>query len=260
MLNFLTSYRCFEIYMNDADTFPGHAEVHVWAVWLKAPPPVNRAYRRLLSPDEIARADRFVFEHLTRSHELSQGALRLLLAHFLKCRPGEVAFGFGPRGKPMLQGDSRIRFNMAHSGGLALYAVTADCEIGVDVEELRDIPEIEQVASHYFSKAEASQLSSIGPEIATREAFFRCWTRKEAYIKAIGDGLYLPLDQFQVTLLSDAPAQFVRIGDDSAAAAEWTLEHLDPAPNYVGALAYHAAPRRIVFHQPLNPEQLLNGI
>jgi|HubBroStandDraft_4_1064222.scaffolds.fasta_scaffold79776_2 4'-phosphopantetheinyl transferase len=246
--------------MNDVDSLSRHVEVHVWAVWLKASPPVNRAYRCLLSPHEMARADRFVFEHLTRSHELSQGALRLLLAHSLKCQPGDVAFRFGPRGKPMLQGDSRMRFNMAHSGSLALYAITVDCEIGVDVEELRDIPELEQVASHYFSKAEALQLLSIADEMATREAFYRCWTRKEAYIKAVGDGLYLPLDQFQVTLLSDAPAKFIHIGDDSAAAAEWTLQHLDPAPNYFGALAYHAAPRNIVFHEPLKPEQLLNGI
>ena len=246
--------------MNDVDSLSRHVEVHVWAVWLKASPPVNRAYRCLLSPHEMARADRFVFEHLTRSHELSQGALRLLLAHSLKCQPGDVAFRFGPRGKPMLQGDSRMRFNMAHSGSLALYAITVDCEIGVDVEELRDIPELEQVASHYFSKAEALQLLSIADEMATREAFYRCWTRKEAYIKAVGDGLYLPLDQFQVTLLSDAPAKFIHIGDDSAAAAEWTLQHLDPAPNYFGALAYHAAPRNVVFHEPLNPEQLLNGI
>ena len=160
----------------------------------------------------------------------------------------------------MLQSDSRIHFNMAHSGSLALYAVTVDCEIGVDVEELRDIPEIEQVASRYFSKPEAAQLLSISPKLAVREAFFRCWTRKEAYIKAIGDGLYLPLDQFQVTLEPDAPARFIHIGNDSAAAAEWTLQHLDPAPNYLGALAYHAAPRKIVMHEPLHPEQLLNGI
>jgi 4'-phosphopantetheinyl transferase len=246
--------------MDDVEASKGRSEVHVWAVWLKAPPEVNRAYRRLLSLHEIARADRFAFEHLTRSHELSQGTLRLLLAHSLKCKPEDVAFRFGPRGKPMLQGDSRIRFNMAHSGRLALYAITVDCEIGVDVEELRDIPEMEQVASHYFSKAEAIQLLSIGDEIATREAFYRCWTRKEAYIKAVGDGLYLPLDQFQVTLLSDAPAKFIHIGNDSAAAAQWTLQHLDPAPNYFGALAYHAAPRTIVFHEPLNPEQLLAGI
>lgn len=246
--------------MNDIDLITRHTEVHVWAVWLKAPVVVNQAYRRLLSPTEIVRADRFAFEHLTRSYELSQGALRLLLANLLKCNPSDVSFRFGRRAKPMLQGGSRIRFNMAHSGGLALYAFTVDCEIGVDVEELREIPEIAQVASHYFSKAEASELLSIGDKISARDAFFRCWTRKEAYIKAVGDGLYLPLDQFQVTLSQDAPVKFVHIGSNVRAAAGWTLQHLDPAPDYVGALAYPAAPRDIVFHGPLSPEQLLNGI
>ena len=246
--------------MNDFDLVPGQAEVHVWGLWLKAPAAVNQAYRRLLSPTEAVRADRFVFDYLTRSYELSQGALRLLLANFRKCEPSDIGFDFGPRGKPLLQGGSRIRFNMAHSGAMALYAFTLDCEIGVDVEELRDIPDLAQIASHYFSKAEASELLSISDSISARDAFFRCWTRKEAYIKAVGDGLYLPLDQFQVTLSRNTPVRFVHIGEDAGAAAEWTLQHLDPAPNYVGALAYQAAPRNIVLHGPFNPEQLLNGI
>ncbi len=246
--------------MNNIDLVPGNTEVHIWGVWLKAPAAVNHAYRSLLSPSEIVRADRFVFERLTLSYQLSQGALRLLLAHSLECEPADIEFRFGPRGKPMLQGSSRIRFNMAHSGDLALYALTVDCEIGIDVEELRDIPDIEKVASHYFSRAEASELLSIGDKISARDAFFRCWTRKEAYIKAVGDGLYLPLDQFQVTLFRDAPAKFVHIGNDVSAAAEWTLEHLDPAPNYLGALAYQSTPRNIVFHAPLDPAQLLDGI
>jgi len=246
--------------MSDTGLFPGSREVHVWAIWLKAPAALNRAYRQLLSPLEIARADRFVFEHLTRSYELSQGALRLLLASSLKCRPQEVAFRFAARGKPMLEGDSRIRFNMAHSRDLALYALTFDCEIGVDVEEVRDVPEIERIAAHYFCKAEASELKAIGAKTPTREAFFRCWTRKEAYIKAIGDGLYFPLDQFQVTLSADTPAKFVHIGNHTGVAAQWALQHLDPAPNYIGALAYQDTPRPVCMHRPLSPEQLLDGI
>jgi 4'-phosphopantetheinyl transferase len=246
--------------LNSVAFIPANTEVHIWAVWLTASVEVNRDFRELLSRSELARADRFVFERLSRSYELSQGALRLLLAHSLRCNPREVEFRFGPRGKPMLEEGSRICFNLAHSGGLALYGFTLDTEIGIDVEELRDIPDIEQIASHYFSKAEASELLSIGPKLPTREAFFRCWTRKEAYIKAIGDGLSLPLDQFQVTLSSDAPAKFVHIGNDFDRAAEWTLQHLDPAPNYLGAVAYHAAPRNIVMHKPLVPEHLLNGL
>ncbi len=122
--------------------------MHIWAIWLTAPVEVNRAFRGFLSRRELVRADRFVFEHLSRSYELSQGALRLLLAHSLRCNPREVEFRFGPRGKPMLEEGSRVRFNLAHSGGLALYGFTLDTELGIDVEELRDISDIEQIASH----------------------------------------------------------------------------------------------------------------
>lgn len=149
---------------------------------------------------------------------------------------------------------------MAHSGQLALYAFTLDVDIGVDVEEMRDVPDIEQIAAHYFCKAEASELKAIGGGQPATHAFFRCWTRKEAYIKAVGDGLYLPLDQFQVTLGADAPTKFVHIGNDPSLADGWTLQHLDPAPNYVGALAYRDAPRTIHLHGPLSPEQLLSGL
>jgi 4'-phosphopantetheinyl transferase len=149
---------------------------------------------------------------------------------------------------------------MSHSGGLAIYALTADCEVGIDVEEVRDMSDIEEIASHNFSAAEAAQFLSISGMEAKKEAFFRCWTRKEAYIKAVGDGLYLPLDKFQVTLLPDVPARFVQIGNDPRAAAEWTLQHLDPAPRYVGAIAYQADPRVIVFHQPLDSRELLEGV
>jgi 4'-phosphopantetheinyl transferase len=238
---------------------PESSDVHVWPVLLEAPVAVSRAYRDLLSPTEIARADRFVFEHLTRSHELSHGALRLLMARSLNCRPQAVEFNYGPRGKPFLHQDSRIRFNMAHSGQLALYAFTLDVEIGVDVEEMRDVPDIEQIAAHYFCNAETVELKAIGGGKPATQAFFRCWTRKEAYIKAVGDGLYIPLDQFQVTLGADAPTKFVHIGNEPSVAAHWTLQHLDPAPNYIGALAYQAAPRTIHLHQPLSPEQLLSG-
>jgi len=148
---------------------------------------------------------------------------------------------------------------MSHSGGLALFAFTTDCEVGVDVEEVRGVFDIEQIASHYFCSAEASDLLSIRGTEAKLEAFFRCWTRKEAYIKAVGDGLYHPLDNFQVTLLPNDPVRFVHIGHDSGAAAEWTLQHLDPVSNYVGALAYQAEGRSILFHQALEAEELLEG-
>ncbi len=159
-----------------------------------------------------------------------------------------------------MRGDSQIRFNMSHSGGLALIAFAVDCEIGVDLEEVRKISDLEQIASHFFCRAEASELLSINDAKLQEEAFFRCWTRKEAYIKAVGDGLYTPLNDFQVTLLCDHPVRFVHIGANAQTATEWTLQHLDPAPNYIGAIAYQAGAREIVFHQPLGAKELLELI
>src|SRR5947209_3169719 len=121
--------------MSNVNSLLTQPEVQVWAVRLAAPADVNYAYRTLLSREEAARADRFAFENLRRSYELSQGALRLLLSYYLDCHPRDVEFTIGPRGKPALRGYSRIRFNMSHSGGLAMYAFIADCEIGLDVEE-----------------------------------------------------------------------------------------------------------------------------
>ena len=246
--------------MRSIYALPEPSEIHVWPIWLQAPEVVNRAYRALLSPTEIAQADRFAFSHLSRSYEISRGALRLLLSRYLGCRPSDLVFTFGPRGKPGVSGGgSQIRFNLSHSGDLALYALTVNCEIGVDVEKVRNISGIEQIASRFFCPGEASNLLSIAEARQREEAFFRCWTRKEAYIKAVGDGLSAPLDRFQVTLLRDDPAQFVHIGNDRRAAARWTLQHLDPAANYIGALAYQADARAIALHEPLEAQQLLES-
>lgn len=232
-------------------------DIHVWAVWLTASPTVIRTYQAVLSPEERARAERFVFDRQRQSYELSQGALRLLLAGYAGCPAQEVAFQFGLRGKPALCGESQIRFNKSHSGGLAVFAFTTGCEIGVDVEEAREIPFADQIASSNFCPAEALELSSLGSSTATHAAFLRCWTRKEAYIKAVGDGLYLPLDQFQVTLLPEHPARFVHIGDDPTQASEWTLHHIEPARGYIGALAYRGKPRTIRLQAAVDCDELL---
>jgi 4'-phosphopantetheinyl transferase len=244
--------------MISVDSLQGTQSVDVWAVWLSAPTPGSCAFRALISSEEILRADRFVFEHLRVSYEVSHGVLRVLLAQYLKCSPRELVFTFGRRGKPTLCGDSQLRFNMSHSGGLAVYAFTFGCEIGVDIEEVRDMCGFEQIAERYFCRAEASQLLSITGEEQREDAFFRCWTRKESYIKAIGDGLCVPLDQFQVTLLPDAPARFVHIGHDTSSASTWTLQHLEPVPGYVGALAYHADARNIVLRPPQHAQDILD--
>jgi 4'-phosphopantetheinyl transferase len=246
--------------MISLDSPQGTPRVDVWAVWLTAPAAVSSAFRGLISSDEVFRADRFAFDHLRHAYQVSHGVLRVLLAQYLECSPRALEFTLGPMGKPALLGGGRLRFNMSHSGELAVYAFTFDCEIGVDIEQARDTSGIEQIAERYFCPEEASELLSIPGGKARQDAFFRCWTRKESYIKATGDGLSATLDQFQVTLLPEAPARFVHIGHDASAAAKWTLHHLEPVPGYVGALAYHAGARHIELHPPQQAQDILATI
>ncbi len=243
--------------MPDTEVRILRSEVHVWTVRLIGPAGVNHVYRDFLSPEETTRADRFAFEHLRRSYELSQGGMRMLLAHYLDCHPRDVEFTFGPRGKPALR-DGRIRFNMAHSSNLAIYAFTQDCEIGIDIEKMRSIPDLEQIADRYFCSAERSEVLSNKDSSARHEAFFRCWTRKEAYVKAVGTGLYLPLNQFQTTLSSNDQVRFMHTGNDIDAAGGWTIQHLETDPGYVGALAYQAEAHHVVFREPVGTQQLLH--
>jgi 4'-phosphopantetheinyl transferase len=117
----------------------------------------------------------------------------------------------------------------------------------------------ELIASHYFCRAEASELLSLSSQRAMQEAFIRCWTRKEAHIKAVGDGLSIPLDQFQVTLLPEDQARFVHIGNDERIASRWRLHHIEPAVGYIGAVAFRAEQRRILFQGAVNCDELLDA-
>jgi 4'-phosphopantetheinyl transferase len=232
-------------------------EVHLWALPLAASPKAVEAFQSYLSPEEKARAERFVFPRHREAYTLSQGALRLLLSDYLKIPPLQIQLDVGPKGKPSVRDEPELTFNKSHSNKLALYAIAKGCAIGVDLEELRELPGLDEIASHYFCAGEALELSSLGGMSERQEAFFRCWTRKEAYIKAVGDGLSIPLDQFQVTLLPDHPARFVHIGDDERTASEWRLHHLEPAIGYVGALAYRGEQRAIRFQGALDCDDLL---
>jgi 4'-phosphopantetheinyl transferase len=159
--------------------------------------------------------------------------LRRLLGGFLGLEPERVELRYGPHGKPCVEG---LRFNLAHSHELALYAFSRGRELGVDLERIRPLRDAAAIAERYFSAEENAVLRSL-PEIQRHEAFFRCWTRKEAYLKALGDGLARPLDSFDVTLAPGEPARLLRVQGAPDEAARWSLLHLDPAPGFVGALA-----------------------
>ncbi len=219
-------------------------EIHVRAMRIEATAEAAAGFAGLLSEDERERAARFRFEHLRYSFTCARGALRVLLGGYLGIAAAAVEFGYGSNGKPFLKSGDSIRFNASHSGDWAVFAFASGCDVGIDVEKVRPLPDMADIARNYFCRAEWEALMSL-PAEEREAAFFRCWTRKEAYIKATGEGLSAPLDAFQVTLDADAPARFLHIGHDESAAAEWTLEDLRVAPGYAAALACRGTQRRI---------------
>jgi 4'-phosphopantetheinyl transferase len=233
--------------------------VRVWTVRLEASEPRFDRAAALLSADEAARAARFHFDRHRRAFVLGRAAMRILLGELLGQPPQDIQFGYGPNGKPYLIGCSWLCFNASNSGDLAAYAFTQDCAIGIDIEQLRPMPEIQDIARRFFAAEEVAELMSL-PEPERPAGFFRCWTRKEAYIKAVGDGLSLPLDSFRVSLRPDHAAQMLHLGGSVDAARNWSMHAFTPAENYFGAVVYPAQARRVEFH-PLRPvQELLDGL
>ena len=216
-------------------------EVHVWRVSLDQPDEVLTRFRATLDTSELERAERFYFEPLRRHFVAGRGFLRNVLARYLDAKPEALNFSYGAYGKPALAEES-LRFNMSHSHGLALLAVSLDKQLGVDVEQIRADFATEDVARRFFSRAEVEVFDALAPQERVA-AFFRCWTRKEAYIKAIGRGLSQTLDGFDVTLAPGDPAALLRAGAGDA--AQWTFSDIAVGDGYAGALAAEAPVSKI---------------
>jgi 4'-phosphopantetheinyl transferase len=233
-----------------------HREIHVWTVQLDASDRQTEESLSWLSSKERARALAFRFDHDRRNFILSHGALRTLLGDLQQDHPRGVKFIYGPRGKPTLQNtNASVTFNMAHSGNVAAYAFTVDCPIGIDIERVRPLPDLESLAARFFNPAEVADLLSLSGSDRLN-GFFTCWTRKEAYIKAMGDGLAIDLASFRVTLVSDAPPRLVSVDGLSSEEPEWTLHHLTPEPDCIAALAYPDAPRPVSSHPAISAGDL----
>ncbi len=206
---------------------------HVWAVDLERE---THTLAEALSADEWMRADRFVFEKHRAHFVAARGYLRAILGKYMDCKPGELAFFYGEHGKPALAppwDKSQLRFNLSHSDGLALIAVSMRHEIGVDVEHLsRKVGQMKDIAKRSFASGEYERLCAL-PREEQRRAFFCCWTRKEAYLKAMGTGLTHSLKNFEVSLGRKAELLWIKKGNIE----DWTLQHLEPAEGYVGAVA-----------------------
>jgi 4'-phosphopantetheinyl transferase len=216
-------------------------EVDVWRLELDQPESVVARFRETLEPDELARASRFHFDKHRNHFIVGRGGLRHLLARYLDVKPEEFRFSYGTYGKPALVEDE-LRFNVSHSHGMALFAVAADRELGVDVEQIRADFATQDIARRFFSRLEVAAFDGL-PKEEQVAAFFRCWTRKEAYIKAIGRGMSEPLDAFDVTLAPGEAAALLRAeGQD---VSRWSLFDIDVGAGYAGALLAEAPVSKI---------------
>ncbi|HEY9619870.1 MAG TPA: 4'-phosphopantetheinyl transferase superfamily protein [Crinalium sp.] len=215
------------------------SEIHVWCADLEQSQSSIAHFAKLLSADEQAKAARFRFERDRHHYTVGRGLLRTLLGRYLNLNPAKVQFVYGPHGKPELMdglgGDRTLRFNLSHSHGLTLYAFTVHQQIGVDIEYIRATPDAEQIVNSYFSEQEKATFSRLSPDQQSI-AFFNGWTRKEAYLKAIGDGLAHPLNQIEVTLTPDEPATLRSLTKQPQCSDRWLLQNINVNANYAAAL------------------------
>lgn len=206
--------------------------VHLWRIPLVATSAALQAYDSLLAPDERGRAARFHFEVHRRRFMIGRARLRILLASYLKTTPAALTFSYTDHGKPYLSGQP-LSFNLSHSEDAAALGITSNRNIGVDIEKIRhDITE--GIAERYFASAEVRALRSL-PPTQQPGAFFRCWTRKEAYIKARGGGLSIPLADFEVPLDATGNLSLVHYRDPGEG-ARWSLQDVPMTGDYIAAV------------------------
>jgi 4'-phosphopantetheinyl transferase len=218
---------------------PRGTDVHVCAAHLDLPLETLARFASILSEEEQERAARFRFETHHNRFVAGRAVLRSILAAHLDCAPDELDFNYGPNGKPALSGrlaQSGIFFNLAHSEDLALIAVTRVGPIGVDVERIRPMSEADDLVERFFSARENTLFQTL-PEDQKCAAFFNLWTRKEAWLKATGEGIGDSLNRVEVTFLPGESPQFLALPQESGVFNNWALRDLAPANGFVGAVA-----------------------
>jgi 4'-phosphopantetheinyl transferase len=213
-------------------------EVQLWRADLEAIGVDESRWQQVLSSDELTRASRFHFSRDRQRFVAGRALLRTILAGYLRTDANGLTFSYSKKEKPSLASDhaeSGVTFNVSHSGGIALLAFTRGREIGVDVEQVRQDSDLQAIARRFFSMHEQNQLAAL-PAEKRIDAFFRCWTRKEAYIKATGDGLSLPLNQFDVSLEVGEANALVATRPDSSEAGHWLLREVPAGSGYMAAV------------------------
>jgi 4'-phosphopantetheinyl transferase len=211
-------------------------EVHVWRASLSQP---TADHVKLLSRDEQMRAERFRFEQARRRFVVGRGILRIILGRYLDASPENLEFKYGTSGKPTLLASllqSELCFNLSHSEEMMLLAVTQTHAVGIDLEYIRPDLDVEKLTEQFFSPSEKAELDALPLDKKLR-SFFSGWTRKEAYLKARGDGMVFPWDQFSVSMDCERAPRLLEVKDNPRELKRWSLQALTPAPGYIGALA-----------------------
>ncbi|MBD3184087.1 4'-phosphopantetheinyl transferase superfamily protein [Candidatus Poribacteria bacterium] len=222
--------------------------IDIWLGKLDQPDETIQSLMKSLSNSEINRAVKYRLDRDKNRFIVGRGILRDIIGRYLNMEPHVINFQYGKFGKPYLPdsySDKKIKFNLAHSRGIAIYAFVSEKEIGVDVECVREMPDVDYIADSFFSSPEVSALRSVS-EDQKQEAFFNCWTRKEAYIKALGDGLTHSLDQFSVSLIPGEEPKILEI-KNSPNPEKWSLRAFKTEDNYIAAVAVENCKRDMRF-------------
>jgi 4'-phosphopantetheinyl transferase len=234
----------------------GENEVHVWKASLDPPAGIIERLNLLLSEDEHQRSERFY--HATDRHQFvaGRGILRRILSAYLELAPDELKFEYNQYGKPFLspdRGGSKLDFSLSHSNGMALYVVARGRRVGIDIEFAQEDFATLEIAERFFSKEEIESLKAV-PITRRTDAFFNCWSRKEAYIKAIGMGVSYPLDGFTVSVDPGTTPALLRVASDASEAARWKMYELEVSNRHAAALIVENPPVSLsLFQASFNP-------
>lgn len=227
-------------YINDSSFKILKTELHVWFIKLHEISKSINYLKALLTEDEILKASKFRFQKDKNCSVISRGALRLLSGKYLNTNPKTITFKYGDYGKPDYNIETELKFNVSHSGNLAVIGFVLNNEIGIDIEQLKYDFEVMDIVDNYFSQHEIETLKKLPIEEQIK-GFYRCWTRKESFIKAKAKGLSFPLDSFSVDIKSDKKTELLETKWDKIEKDLWRLFSFSPMQNYIGAASVNSS-------------------
>lgn len=227
------------------------SDLHIWTAALSGSVEQLAYFDSLLTVDEKVRAQRFYFERDRNRYIFARGTLRTLLAVYLGLEPPKIPIIYGPIGKPALgpvPGDKHLEFNVAHSNDWAAYVFGWERPLGIDLEHVRPLADVDALAQRFFCARESELIHSLSGD-EKWETFFKIWTCKEAILKAHGSGLTVPLNHFEISMGLDDVVRISSIAEEAAHLADWHLELIDLVPGYKSAFAVRGKTDKLVFQK-----------